>query len=249
VRLSLLIQLTALLLACIVALAASAPAHLLARLVPQEQLVMTGFQGTLWRGSASRCLLRLPPGYVHLGEVRWSLAPASLLSLAPRVQVGSSWGDQTLQGELRLRGASELEVAGLEVRADAALVQQFAPLAIDGRLELSLDQLRLRDGLPHSGRGRAVWRNAGFIAPRGRVPLGSYAVDFAQPPGEALRAQVITLAGPLRAEGRVELRGRQYLIDVLLDSERELDPQLQQALSLMAAPEGDGYRIEFESRF
>lgn len=232
-----------------IALGASAPARLLALVLPAGQVVMSGFEGTVWRGSASRCLLRLPPGYLHLGEVRWSLEPLSLFTLAPRVQVGSTWGGQTLQGAVRLRGANELEVTDLELRADAELVQRFAPLAVDGRLEVTLAHLSVRDGLPYSGRGRMVWRNAGFLSPQGHVPLGSYALDFEQLPGEALRGQVVTLAGPLRAEGRVELRGRQYLIDVLLDSEHALDPQLQNALALMAVAEGDGFRIELQSGF
>lgn len=231
------------------ALVVYAPARLLGLVLPAEQVVMTGFEGTLWRGGASRCLLRLPPGFLHLGSVSWSLDPASLLLLSPRLRVSSQWGSQTLNGKLRLRGAQDIDLADFDMRTSAALVQHFAPLAIDGAFSVQLEQLSVRDGLPHSARGRAVWQDAGFQSPRGRVPLGSYALDIEQPPGEVLVGEVVTLSGPLQAEGRIELRERVYAVDLLLGSDETLDSQLQDALALMAAPEGERYRISLEGGF
>ena len=54
-RLSLGLTLVLLLL---VSLIVAAPARLLAALLPAEQVHMEGFAGTLWRGNASRCLVR-----------------------------------------------------------------------------------------------------------------------------------------------------------------------------------------------
>jgi len=233
----------------VAALVVYAPARLLGLVLPAEQVVMTGFEGTLWRGGASRCLLRLPPGFLHLGAVRWSLDPASLLLLSPRLSVSSQWGNQTLNGSLRLRGGRDIDLTDFDMRASADLVQNFAPLAVDGVFSVQLEQLSLREGLPHSARGRAVWQDAGFQSPRGRVPLGSYALDIEQPPGEVLVGDVITLGGPLQAEGRIELRGRVYAINLLLGSDETLDPQLQDALALMAAPEGDRYRVSLKGEF
>ena len=42
-------------------------------LVPGEQLQLHGLTGTVWRGSASSVLLRLPQGYLQLGAVHWAL--------------------------------------------------------------------------------------------------------------------------------------------------------------------------------
>ncbi|MDX1732822.1 MAG: type II secretion system protein N [Halioglobus sp.] len=233
----------------VVAVLAAAPARLLHLVLPGEQVVMQGLSGTLWNGRASRCLLRLPPGYLHLGAVEWSLQPLSLLALAPRVQLSSRWGQQRVNGELVFRGATDLDVRELQLSVAADLVRQFAPLAVDGALDVDIGELLLRDGLPHAGQGRLVWQNAGFLSPRGRVPLGSFAVDFSQQPGAALQGEVITLAGPLQADGAVELQGRRYRIDLLLDSEYAMDDQLRQALSLMARPQGDAYRIELDAEF
>ena len=78
------------------------------------------------------------------------------------------------------------------------------------------------------------------------LPLGTYALDFRQEPGEALRGQVITLSGPVEASGVVELRERAYLVEILLSGRGLQDPQLQQALGLIARPVGQGYRIKLE---
>ena len=47
----------------------SAPARLLSLVVPAEQVLLYGLSGTVWRGSASSAMLRLPQGYLHLRAV------------------------------------------------------------------------------------------------------------------------------------------------------------------------------------
>jgi general secretion pathway protein N len=227
----------------------TAPARLLYRLVPGEQLQLHGLSGTVWRGSASSVLLRLPQGYLELGAVHWALRPLSLLLLAPHLELRSEWGNQTLVGELVLRGQRDLDVVYLEGQVAADLLRHFAPVAIDGMLKLQLEGLQLRDGLPHSVSGRLVWQDAGWRSPRGPVPLGSYALDVQQPPGEALHAQVITLAGPLQASGSVELLQRHYAVDILLSGEGNLDAQLKNMLAQIAVPEDAGFRIAMKGDF
>jgi len=233
----------------VVSLFTSAPARLLYRVVPADQLLLQGLTGTVWRGSASSVSLRLPQGYLQLGAVQWSLRPLSLLLLAPHLDVRSEWGSQTLSGELILRGQSNLEVRNLEARVDANLLGRFAPLAVDGTLGLQVQGLQLRNGLPYSADGRLVWQGALWRSPRGPVPLGDYALDFHEPAGEALVGQVITLSGPLQASGAMELAGRHYQVDILLSGEEVMDEQLRQMLSLIAAPEDTGYRISVAGDF
>ena len=96
---------------------------------------------------------------------------------------------------------------------------------------------------------RLVWQDGGWRSPRGLVPLGSYAVDVQQPKGEALQGQVITLSGPLQANGSVQLQQRHYVVDILLGSEASMDAQLQQMLSLIAVAENAGYRISVQGDF
>jgi general secretion pathway protein N len=230
-------------------LVVSAPARLLNLVVPGGQLLMHGVEGTVWNGSASSVQLRLSQGYLHLGAVQWSLQPLSLFILAPRLTLRSDWGNQTFAGDLVFRGQRDLGVLDFEGQVAADLLRHFAPVALDGTFNLQLADLQLRNGLPYSAQGRLVWQGGGWRSPRGLVPLGSYALEFQQPPGEALRGRVITLSGALEASGSVELQDRHYAVDILVGGEESLDPQLQQMLPLIAAPEGEAYRISVEGDF
>ena len=233
----------------LVNLVISAPARLLGTLLPGEQLVMHGLTGTVWHGSARSMLLRLPQGYLQLGAVSWSLRPLSLLLLAPHVVLSTAWGDQILVGELVLRGQRDLDVFNLEAQLPADLLGRFAPVAVNGLFKLQMQSLQLREGLPHSAAGRLVWQDASWQSPQGLVPLGSYALDVQQAEGEALGGQVLTLSGPLQANGTVQLQERHYAADILLVSEGGMDPKLQQMLSLIAVAEDAGYRVSVKGDF
>jgi len=226
-----------------IALIYLAPARLLAVLLPGEQVLLQGYQGTLWRGSASRALVQVGTGYLHLGTVRWRLHPLSLLLLSPRLDIESKWGTQLISGELALRGGRDLDLRDFSANIAADLVRQYAPITLDGTLAAQFSLLQLREGLPYSAAGRLVWQGGGWQSPSGMRPLGSYALEVEQPAGEPLSARVLTLSGPVQADGAVRLQERNYQVDVLVSSMISMDPQLQQALSLIAQPEPGGYRV------
>lgn len=248
-RVSHLVGAVALAVLLVVNIVATAPARLLQRVVPNDQLILRGLSGTVWNGHASGVLLRLPQGYLQLGEVQWSLRPLSLLLLAPQLSLRSAWGNQIVDGELILRGRRDLDVRNLRASASAGLLSHFAPVAVDGMFNLQIEKLQLRDGLPYSAQGRLVWQDGSWRSPRGPVPLGSYGMDFTQEPGETFAGEVITLSGPLQASGTAQLQQRHYTVDIVLTPEHSLDEQLQQMLSLIAAPEGSGFRLGLAGDF
>lgn len=229
-----------------VSLLVTAPARLLNLVVPSDLVQLRGLSGTVWNGSASGVLLRLPQGYFQLGVVQWSLHPLSLLTLSPHLSLSSKWGKQTLAGEVVIRGQQDLDLLDLEVQLAADVLSRFAPVAVAGFFSLQAELLQLRDGLPYSGNGRLVWQNAGWNSPRGLVPLGSYALDFQQQEDAPVLGEVITLSGPLQASGSLQLQQRHYEVDIQLSSDAALDAQVQQMLSLIAQPEGAGFRLALE---
>ncbi len=245
-RLSLGLTLALLLL---VSLIVAAPARLLATLLPAEQVHMEGFAGTLWRGSASRCLLRAGPGYLHLGSVSWRLAPLSLLTLAPRLTVESQWGQQRFAGDLVFRGEQAFDFHDFEATLAADLLRRFAPITLGGHLNASFDELVVRDLVPVSAQGRLVWQSAAWESPQGLMPLGTYAIDIDPQQGGGLSGEVLTLSGRVNASGTVGLSGRRYTVDVLVGASNGLDEQVQRALSLIAAPEGNAYRVNLDGEF
>ena len=237
---------SALVLLLLVCLLATAPARLLGLALPSGQVVVQGFSGTLWQGKAGRCLVKTPAGYLHLGAVKWRLDPLSLLLLAPRVTLESSWGNQTLATELVLRGSRDVDLYVLDANVPADLLRQFVPVNLAGMFSAQMEQFKVRDGVPVEGVGRLVWQGGAWNAPDGPVSLGSYALDFRQEAGAALAGEVVTLAGVVKAEGSVRLDQRSYDIDVAISGDGGLDQRLRQALSLVARPTDTGFRIKLD---
>ena len=243
------IRASALALLLLVCLLATAPARLLGLLLPSEMIIMQGFSGTLWRGKASRCMVQTPAGLLHLGVVKWRLSPWSVILFSPHLSLDSDWGSQTLITDLVLHGGQDVDLTALEATIPADLLRQFVPVELTGVLQLQAEILALRGGVPVEGKGRLVWLNGGWDSPSGPVPLGSYALDFSQPPDAALVGQVLTLAGEVTAQGSVELEDRSYGVDITVQSEAGLDVRLQQALSLVARPVENGFRINLNGDF
>lgn len=228
----------------LVALIANAPARLLILAIPASQIQLEGVSGTLWRGQVGRCRLALANGVFELGAVQWRLKPWSLLLLSPEVQLSSAWGRQQFDGELTISGAQDVTAREVNASFDASVLTALFPLAVDGAVSLQLAELDIRQGLPHSARGRIVWQQGRWLSPQGAKMLGSYALEMDSPDsGEGISGQVVTLAGPLQAKGRVELIARDYAVDIELHHEQGFEAQLANMLALMAEPVGDGYRV------
>lgn len=227
----------------------TAPARLLGLVIPAEQIILSGFTGTLWRGSASRSLLAVPGGYLHLGSVEWQLQPLSLLLFAPRLHITSDWGQQRFSGKLVLHGSQDISLSDADARFSAGLVQQLAPLALSGDVSVQISSLQVQSGLVTGGEGRLVWERGAWLSPQGLLPLGTYAVDFNQQPDAPLIGEVLTLAGPITASGQAQLAGRVYALAIDVGSEAAMPANLQQALSLLARPINGGYRLELKGEF
>lgn len=230
-------------------LVASAPARLLSAILPPGQVTMQGVSGTLWQGVSSRTVAAVEGGYLHLGRVAWSLSPGSLLLFSPRIDIDSQWGNQRIRGELVYNSRGSIDFTNVDALIPAALVQQFVPLELSGNFALLLPRLDVVDAEPRAGEGRIVWQDGAWVSPDGKRPLGSYAIDFQQLAGEPLVGEVVTLSGSLEAAGKVSLDGRNYAVDILLSGPGLDDPQLKQALQLVAIPEGDDFRVSLEGAF
>ncbi len=233
-----------LLLLCV--LIATAPASLLALLLPREQVLLQGLSGTVWHGRASRAMIASNAGYVHLGRLEWQLKPLSLFLLSPAAQIDTDWGAQRLSAEVQRSAGGDIRLRDADAQVSAALLGNFLPVRLGGDFSLQAEELRLRDGLPQRISGRLVWQGAGWESPRGMRPLGTYAVDVSTPEDGKILGEVLTLSGEVSAEGEVRWEQGRYGVDILLRGAGLDDPQLRQALQLMAAPEGEGFRVRLD---
>ncbi|WP_162845961.1 type II secretion system protein N [Seongchinamella sediminis] len=226
-------------------LVATAPARILPGILP-GQIKLQGLSGTLWQGHASRTLVAINGGWLQLGASEWRLSPLSLLLLSPGLELQSQWGRQTLRADLTLRSATDVDLEKVDLLLDAGLLRQFLPVALAGDIAAQFEHLKIRQRALQFAEGRVVWQGAGWLSPEGRRPLGSYAVDVRTSDEGVISGKIITLAGELQAQGDLRLQQSQYEIDLSLQGKALDDPQLRQALQLVAAPAGDGFRVELE---
>jgi len=229
----------------------SAPARLLGYALPASVITLQGVSGSVWNGKAAGCLIQVPGGFLQLGQTHWSVSPLSLLLLTPRVSVKSHWGEQLLSADVTYLGPDHLRASNVEARIDAGLLQAFMPVSLDGALVFDLKNAEIKQGVPLTLVGRVVWEDGVWLSPQGSVPLGTYAIDSDQV-DEKVQATILTITGPLQADGLMTLNyvdeGARYDLALELGSEKGMNPQLEEALSLMAAPIKGGYRLALQGK-
>jgi general secretion pathway protein N len=225
----------------------TAPARLLAFVLPAPQVLVQGLQGSVWSGRASSLAIAAPGGYIELGQTQWSLSPWSLLWLSPALEFESRWGRQSIEGHLSLPLLQSISLTDTAIAFDASLVKQWLPIQVDGMLSLQLESLELEDALLQSGSGRLVWQKARWYGSRGAQPLGDYVAEIEVTDVQQLQANLSTLAGPIEVNGKASLLGSSYTIDARLTSESPFHPELATPLGLMAAPIDNGFHLNFTS--
>lgn len=234
----------------LILLIVSAPARLLGFVVSSDVLVMQGFSGSIWRGSAARCVVRVGHGYLNLGSVKWHLKPMTLLTFSPTIDLESQWGRQAISGIVTLKSIenNDIDIADLDATISAGLLRQFAPLQVEGEISALAQSLSIRSGMLDEGEGQIVWRDAAWTSPTGSIELGSYAMNFEQPAGQSLTGEILTISGPVKARGDIELNERNYTLNAFIEADPGLNQQVQQAISLFAQPVAGGYRIALDGK-
>jgi general secretion pathway protein N len=227
----------------------TAPARLLAYWLPGQQFQIQGLAGSLWRGRAASAAIALPGGWLQLGEVKWQLSPWSLLLLSADMELEAEWGQQRLDTGLSLSLAGDIELRETSASFSARLVQQWLPVQLDGQVQLQIPAMEIREGEVLSGAGQLVWQRASWTGISGSQALGDYVVEFEVPATQQLTGSISTLSGPVQANGEISLQGREYSVDVRLESERGFNSEIASALQLLAAPLEHGYHLKFSSEF
>lgn len=226
-------------------LIAAAPARLLPLFLDDQSVALSGLRGTVWQGHAARAVLLTQAGPLHLGALQWRLQPLSLLSLSPSLHIDAVWGGQRLSLSLRQRGELT-ELRDIDASLDAALLRQVLPVGLRGRIGLQLSRVHLGPARLRLAEGNVVWQDAAWENVSGVGVLGSYAARLSSPREGTVEAQVETLAGPVTASGNLRLEDSRYWVDARIGSNGAMDPQLAQALSLVAVPEENGYLLRLD---
>ena len=152
-------------------------------------------QGSVWHGSGVG-LLRQNSRYQSLGSYRWQLL---VFSASLQVQAGEA-APMTVH---YVPFAGRVHVDNLHISLPASIIGSIAPplgpYQLQGSLETSSDHLTLDAGGMH-GQITIDWLNAASALSEIR-PLGDYRIVL-QSNGRALDAQLSTLSGKLKLEGK-----------------------------------------------
>lgn len=232
--------------ALLMGLLAQIPARALAWLAPAP-LLMEGLSGSLWSGQAARVQWHWGDKTLLLGRLNWSVNPFSLLWLHPSGSIESVWGGQVIRADVIVSPTGRITFDSVTLRADAALLNNVAPLFVGGRFEADLDQLVWSGQDIESMQGRLLWRQAVWQTRTGDVALGDYVAEIREHP-QGSRAEVLTLSGPLQVAGQVDLQSSSYQIDLQLTGPATRNAGLRKSLDLLATPQESGYRMQWQGQ-
>ena len=219
-----------------------APASLLGNALPPAVNV-TGLAGTVWKGEAAYVEIPLQAKPFALGRPSWTLNPMGLF-FGDVIRLRSDWGSQTVDVSVSPALNGSFDVNDAQLRIDLGWLRQLLPFYVGGQLKADLASLTFTsDGRPTTANGRVVWENATWRAVGGDVSLGSYAVDVTNSDA-GIRATIMTLKGALEVDGSVTIVGDSYRVMANLSGPAARNEAFQQAIALLAVPNGSGYRIE-----
>ena len=219
-----------------------APASLLGNALPPAVNV-TGLAGTVWKGEAAYVEIPLQAKPFALGRTSWTLNPMGLF-FGDVILLRSDWGSQIVDVSVSPALNGSFDVNDAQLRIDLGWLRQLLPFYVGGQLKADLASLTVTpDGRPTTANGRVVWENATWRAVGGDVSLGSYAVDVTTSDA-GIRATIITLKGALEVDGSVTIVGDSYRVMANLSGPAARNEAFQQAIALLAVPNGSGYRIE-----
>lgn len=204
------------------------------------ELRLSGFSGTIWSGAASE-------GHVsgiYLHGLKWKISPLSILGarIMYAIEAGTAFGPVSGRAGMNASGAIVIE------DLDSTLaVQQFRDLfqlqGFDGTLDVHLESLVLRDGVPTEAKGTIRLSNlmARQLSPNA---IGDFQADFSSD-DDGIVGSVEDLGGVLDVAGIIRIgndRNYSFIGKVAAspDAPRGLSDQLQ-----MLGPADDRGQREF----
>jgi general secretion pathway protein N len=213
-----------------------------------DRLAVQGIEGTTWHGRVQR----LAVGQSAIGPVVWQLRPLKLFAgrIEYQLFVQSGSGGGELRAGRRLFGGDFVEDVQFSMpAADLARQLQLRVASLGGDFQADIDRLVVASDWVSELEGQVVWQGALVLEPS-RVALGDLQMAL------SLReTQIVgTLSdqgGPLALSGEVLIgQDRRYRLDARVMARDTADPQLQEALHMLGAPDAEGrYPLQLSGAF
>jgi len=204
----------------------------------QSDIGVSNVEGTLWSGSVGTIATRK----ASLGPVVWDWRPSALL--LGRFEYDTFFQLAGGGGEVRVgRGLFDgFYLKTLEGNLNGAQLTQWIAVPgtqLGGSILVDLPWAEFSNGTVTGLQGSIVWENASVIAPM-QLALGTLQVELSEKDGELI-GTVSDRGGPLAVSGAVALHdGNRYGLNAKIKPRADVDPALQDALSLLGQPDRAG---------
>lgn len=229
-------------LAFVVTLAATAPAHLAVSFIASPQISMQGVEGTVWSGR-SRMLVVEGKG---IGELGWRINPLGWLPGGMPIE----WRLRTQGGEIGggLRPAGERQLlTAVTGRLPASALQSHLPVpaVLGGVFVLDFERAVLVGGRPEAIEGTIRW-NGAAVGLGQALHIGDLRASLRPSDKGGLVADLEDLGGPLELQGSATLSGGTHAVDLRLRARPSADSALRDSLGLLGNPDRAGwYRLRY----
>ncbi|MGH8121225.1 MAG: type II secretion system protein N [Rudaea sp.] len=200
-------------------------------------LALADLSGSLWHGHAGsmRVFGR------ELGTLDWQLQALPLLSGNWVAQVNVSGGDATVQATLTRSADRQLDIRDATIQLPATVLEPaigVPNLHLQGRIEITLTQARLRGAWVESANGNALWRDAA-VSGAAQARLSDLRATFVTMPDGRISGELRDLGGPLLADGMFTTVAGRYEAELRLAARGD-DTHVLDALQYVGEPQTDG---------
>lgn len=219
------------------------------QVLPHVQLPSTlrlaGIDGTLVRGTADEVVINDFP----VRDVRYRYMPSCIAMLKVCYKITYAKGDVQAAYDV-LNGDTEITRTVIEYQASE--LAHYLPNAVMrpvGRLELTIDEMIMVAGKTTALNGKLVMRDLGLDDEGIKLNIGDFQIDFTGDPKQ-YDFKLQDVESSLDVDGKGEIRANgQYKLDIKIESEGTIDPNIKSVLSLIAANQGyNKYRVEQTGR-
>ena len=221
----------------------------LIQVLPHVQLPDTiqvrGVDGTVLKGKAAEITIDQFP--VRNVDYRYRPSCIPLLKVCYRIDYDR--GRVFVAYDL-LNGDTEVTKSRIDYPVDELMtLMPNALVRPVGRVELIIDEVSLVDGRPILAEGRLIWRDLGINDDGIKIDIGDYQVEF-NGNSEGYSFNFLDLDASLDLTGTGQIKpGGEYEVDLRIEGEAGIDPQVKYILNLIARSAGyNKYRIQQKGR-
>jgi general secretion pathway protein N len=215
------------------------PASLGWNLAPQSlksQVQLSGLQGSIWSGTASRVMINNSSA----GKLEWQLSPWSLLLGRISTDIQLVRNQELIEGHVALTAGGRLAASDLNLRLNGETLGQLtSPYLLHGNIEGNISILTYQQGKVIQASGKVLLTDANIEGPQSLI-LGQVNADI-EPESDGSIIKFKNLGSPMDIKGTLKLNGNgNYRINLGVlnrDSKRQ---DIKEALKVFGKPDATG---------